>query len=96
MFKTFAEPFETSAWSFEKNLDPGCREDVWPQGSADLFSLPPTGETTTTVAPQVPGGVSDGRWHSVQVDYYNKVGRAPRSLPVLGRFCLGNAQLWRV
>ncbi|XP_045146623.1 cadherin EGF LAG seven-pass G-type receptor 1, partial [Echinops telfairi] len=30
------------------------------------------GETTTTVAPQVPGGVSDGRWHSVQVHYYNK------------------------
>uniref|UniRef100_G3UIY0 Cadherin EGF LAG seven-pass G-type receptor 1 n=1 Tax=Loxodonta africana TaxID=9785 RepID=G3UIY0_LOXAF len=30
------------------------------------------GETTTTVAPQVPGGVSDGRWHSVQVQYYNK------------------------
>lgn len=33
------------------------------------------GETTTTVTPQVPGGVSDGRWHSVQVQYYNKVGR---------------------
>ncbi|XP_031529421.2 cadherin EGF LAG seven-pass G-type receptor 1 [Vicugna pacos] len=30
------------------------------------------GETTTTVSPQVPGGVSDGRWHSVQVQYYNK------------------------
>ncbi|KAM9230327.1 cadherin EGF LAG seven-pass G-type receptor 1 isoform 1-T1 [Dugong dugon] len=30
------------------------------------------GETTTTVAPQVPGGVSDGRWHSVQVQYHNK------------------------
>ncbi|KAM6214870.1 cadherin EGF LAG seven-pass G-type receptor 1 [Rhynchocyon petersi] len=30
------------------------------------------GETTTTVSPQVPGGVSDGRWHSVQVRYYNK------------------------
>lgn len=35
------------------------------------------GETTTTVTPQVPGGVSDGRWHSVQVQYYNKVGGAP-------------------
>lgn len=35
---------------------------------------PPTGETTTAVAPQVPGGVSDGRWHSVRVQYYNKVG----------------------
>ncbi|XP_013914168.1 PREDICTED: cadherin EGF LAG seven-pass G-type receptor 1-like [Thamnophis sirtalis] len=31
------------------------------------------GETTTTVAPFVPGGVSDGQWHSVQVQYYNKV-----------------------
>uniref|UniRef100_A0A8V0XTH7 Cadherin EGF LAG seven-pass G-type receptor 1 n=1 Tax=Gallus gallus TaxID=9031 RepID=A0A8V0XTH7_CHICK len=30
------------------------------------------GETTTTVAPFVPGGVSDGQWHSVQVQYYNK------------------------
>ncbi|XP_054575621.1 cadherin EGF LAG seven-pass G-type receptor 1 [Eptesicus fuscus] len=30
------------------------------------------GETTTTVAPQVPGGVSDGQWHVVQVQYYNK------------------------
>ncbi|XP_055963047.1 cadherin EGF LAG seven-pass G-type receptor 1 [Sorex fumeus] len=30
------------------------------------------GETTTTVAPEVPGGVSDGRWHSVLVQYYNK------------------------
>ncbi|XP_036762497.2 cadherin EGF LAG seven-pass G-type receptor 1 isoform X3 [Manis pentadactyla] len=24
------------------------------------------GETTTTVTPQIPGGVSDGRWHTVQ------------------------------
>nr|XP_020652661.1 cadherin EGF LAG seven-pass G-type receptor 1 isoform X2 [Pogona vitticeps] len=30
------------------------------------------GETTTTVSPFVPGGVSDGQWHSVQVQYYNK------------------------
>ena len=29
------------------------------------------------MAPRVPGGVSDGRWHAVQVQYYNKVGRAP-------------------
>ncbi|XP_030892418.1 cadherin EGF LAG seven-pass G-type receptor 1-like, partial [Leptonychotes weddellii] len=33
------------------------------------------GETTTTVTPQVPGGVSDGRWHSVRVQYYNKAGK---------------------
>ncbi|XP_062928641.1 cadherin EGF LAG seven-pass G-type receptor 1 isoform X2 [Mobula hypostoma] len=30
------------------------------------------GESRTTVAPFVPGGVSDGQWHSVQVQYYNK------------------------
>ncbi|XP_026001885.1 cadherin EGF LAG seven-pass G-type receptor 1 isoform X6 [Astatotilapia calliptera] len=30
------------------------------------------GETKTTVAPYVPGGVSDGQWHSVQLHYYNK------------------------
>lgn len=39
------------------------------------FSLLPVsaGETTTTVAPFIVGGVSDGQWHSVQVQYYNKV-----------------------
>lgn len=31
------------------------------------------GEAKTTVAPFVPGGVSDGQWHSVQLHYYNKV-----------------------
>ncbi|KAL4624920.1 cadherin EGF LAG seven-pass G-type receptor 1 [Arapaima gigas] len=30
------------------------------------------GETKTTVSPFVPGGVSDGQWHSVQLHYYNK------------------------
>ncbi|XP_076008243.1 cadherin EGF LAG seven-pass G-type receptor 1 isoform X2 [Genypterus blacodes] len=30
------------------------------------------GETKTTVAPFVPGGVSDGQWHSIQLHYYNK------------------------
>uniref|UniRef100_A0A3Q4I0J7 Cadherin EGF LAG seven-pass G-type receptor 1a n=1 Tax=Neolamprologus brichardi TaxID=32507 RepID=A0A3Q4I0J7_NEOBR len=32
------------------------------------------GETKTTVAPYVLGGVSDGQWHSVQLHYYNKDG----------------------
>ncbi|XP_049616876.1 cadherin EGF LAG seven-pass G-type receptor 1 isoform X5 [Syngnathus scovelli] len=32
------------------------------------------GETKTTVSPFIPGGVSDGRWHSVQLHYYNKDG----------------------
>ncbi|XP_077025300.1 cadherin EGF LAG seven-pass G-type receptor 1 [Tamandua tetradactyla] len=39
------------------------------------------GETTTTVAPQVPGGVSDGRWHLVQVQYYNKPNIGHLGLP---------------
>ncbi|XP_060044769.1 cadherin EGF LAG seven-pass G-type receptor 1 isoform X2 [Erinaceus europaeus] len=39
------------------------------------------GETKTTVAPQVPGGVSDGRWHSVQVQYYNKPNIGHLGLP---------------
>ncbi|XP_029331120.1 cadherin EGF LAG seven-pass G-type receptor 2 isoform X3 [Mus caroli] len=30
------------------------------------------GESTTTVSPFVPGGVSDGQWHTVQLKYYNK------------------------
>ncbi|XP_012927900.2 cadherin EGF LAG seven-pass G-type receptor 1 isoform X1 [Heterocephalus glaber] len=39
------------------------------------------GESTTTVTPQVPGGVSDGRWHSVQVQYYNKPNIGRLGLP---------------
>ncbi|KAF6117915.1 cadherin EGF LAG seven-pass G-type receptor 1 [Phyllostomus discolor] len=39
------------------------------------------GETRTTVAPQVPGGVSDGRWHSVQLQYYNKPNIGRLGLP---------------
>uniref|UniRef100_A0A670IY50 Cadherin EGF LAG seven-pass G-type receptor 3 n=1 Tax=Podarcis muralis TaxID=64176 RepID=A0A670IY50_PODMU len=31
-----------------------------------------TGESSTIVAPYVPGGVSDGQWHTVQLHYYNK------------------------
>ncbi|KAM6973322.1 cadherin EGF LAG seven-pass G-type receptor 1-like [Aplochiton taeniatus] len=30
------------------------------------------GETKTTVSPFVLGGVSDGQWHTVQLQYYNK------------------------
>uniref|UniRef100_A0A671R1N7 Cadherin EGF LAG seven-pass G-type receptor 1-like n=1 Tax=Sinocyclocheilus anshuiensis TaxID=1608454 RepID=A0A671R1N7_9TELE len=30
------------------------------------------GEAKTTVTPFLPGGVSDGQWHSVQLHYYNK------------------------
>ncbi|XP_074118991.1 cadherin EGF LAG seven-pass G-type receptor 2 isoform X4 [Sminthopsis crassicaudata] len=35
------------------------------------------GESTTTVSPFIPGGVSDGQWHTVQLQYYNK--------PLMGR-----------
>lgn len=38
------------------------------------------GESSTLVAPYVPGGVSDGQWHTVQLLYYNKV-CAPFKLP---------------
>lgn len=60
---------------------PDRRADFQPPWPLTCFLSPlPPGETTTTVAPQVPGGVSDGRWHTVQVQYYNKVGR-PTPLP---------------
>ncbi|XP_053313796.1 cadherin EGF LAG seven-pass G-type receptor 2 [Spea bombifrons] len=36
------------------------------------------GEYTTTVSPYVPGGVSDGQWHTVHLHYYNK--------PIVGKF----------
>ncbi|XP_053561322.1 cadherin EGF LAG seven-pass G-type receptor 2-like [Bombina bombina] len=35
------------------------------------------GEFTTTVSPFVPGGVSDGQWHTVHLLYYNK--------PIIGK-----------
>ncbi|GCB72987.1 hypothetical protein scyTo_0006570, partial [Scyliorhinus torazame] len=31
-----------------------------------------TGESMTVVTPHIPGGVSDGQWHTLQVQYYNK------------------------
>nr|XP_048713462.1 cadherin EGF LAG seven-pass G-type receptor 3 isoform X2 [Caretta caretta] len=31
-----------------------------------------TGESSTLVTPYLPGGVSDGQWHTVQLRYYNK------------------------
>lgn len=34
----------------------------------------PTGESNTVVSPTVPGGLSDGQWHTVHLRYYNKVG----------------------
>ncbi|XP_019369272.1 PREDICTED: cadherin EGF LAG seven-pass G-type receptor 2, partial [Gavialis gangeticus] len=35
------------------------------------------GESTTAVSPFIPGGVSDGQWHTVQLQYYNK--------PIIGK-----------
>uniref|UniRef100_A0AAQ6IE98 Cadherin, EGF LAG seven-pass G-type receptor 3 n=1 Tax=Anabas testudineus TaxID=64144 RepID=A0AAQ6IE98_ANATE len=32
-----------------------------------------TGELSTQVSPFLPGGVSDGNWHTVHIHYYNKV-----------------------
>lgn len=32
-----------------------------------------TGESSTQVSPYLPGGVSDGSWHTVHIHYYNKV-----------------------
>ncbi|KAK2529500.1 Celsr3 [Columba guinea] len=31
-----------------------------------------TGESSTVVSPYLPGGVSDGQWHTLQIRYYNK------------------------
>ncbi|NXD15619.1 CELR2 protein, partial [Nothocercus nigrocapillus] len=50
---------------------------VVPAPSSPLMCAVPAGESTTTVSPYVPGGVSDGQWHRVQLHYYNK--------PVLGK-----------
>lgn len=33
----------------------------------------PAGESSTQVSPFLPGGVSDGNWHTVHIHYYNKV-----------------------
>nr|XP_032655516.1 cadherin EGF LAG seven-pass G-type receptor 2 [Chelonoidis abingdonii] len=35
------------------------------------------GESTTKVSPSVPGGVSDGQWHTVRLQYYNQ--------PIIGK-----------
>ncbi|NXA56589.1 CELR2 protein, partial [Nothocercus julius] len=50
---------------------------IVPPPSSLLMCVVPAGESTTTVSPYVPGGVSDGQWHRVQLHYYNK--------PVLGK-----------
>ncbi|CAG06842.1 unnamed protein product [Tetraodon nigroviridis] len=57
------------------------------------------GETKTTVAPRIPGGVSDGQWHVVEVHYYNKgVGQnvAGRGHPGLKCGFQDGGGLWRM
>ncbi|XP_018408005.1 PREDICTED: cadherin EGF LAG seven-pass G-type receptor 1 [Nanorana parkeri] len=39
------------------------------------------GESTTKVSPYIEGGVSDGQWHSVQVQYYNKPNIGRQGIP---------------
>ncbi|XP_043934458.1 cadherin EGF LAG seven-pass G-type receptor 3 isoform X2 [Protopterus annectens] len=36
-----------------------------------------TGESTTAVTPYLPGGISDGQWHTLLVRYYNKPKTGP-------------------
>lgn len=38
------------------------------------------GESSTQVSPFLPGGVSDGNWHTVHIHYYNKVGFTPLTI----------------
>ena len=45
-----------------------------PQLVSQLTWVLSSGESTTTVSPFVPGGVSDGQWHTVHLKYYTKVG----------------------
>lgn len=42
----------------------------------------PTGESNTVVSPTVPGGLSDGQWHTVHLRYYNKVVITPGMIRV--------------
>lgn len=41
--------------------------------TSDLCVTFATGESSTQVSPYLPGGVSDGNWHTVHIHYYNKV-----------------------
>lgn len=51
------------------------------------------GESSTVVSPYLPGGVSDGQWHTLQLRYYNKVaspvpvGLSARGLSVCTACC---------
>uniref|UniRef100_A0A8C4ZT26 Cadherin, EGF LAG seven-pass G-type receptor 3 n=1 Tax=Gadus morhua TaxID=8049 RepID=A0A8C4ZT26_GADMO len=40
-----------------------------------------TGELSTQVSPFLPGGVSDGEWHTVHIHYYNKPRRSSSGEP---------------
>lgn len=49
----------------------GCQLNSSRQPSTHI---PQIGESNTVVSPTVPGGLSDGQWHTVHLRYYNKVG----------------------
>lgn len=56
---------------------PGTKPELpspYPALVSQLTRVLSLGESTTTVSPFIPGGVSDGQWHTVQLKYYNKVG----------------------
>lgn len=90
--KSYTCPLAPNPKSYTLLATPGPsaeHEHTLPSPSPHLMSqltwvLSP-GESTTTVSPFVPGGVSDGQWHTVQLKYYNKVscGRGSRSWKVL-------------
>lgn len=73
-------------WHCPRHCSPGTPIPPIPPVSPPWAAraLVPAGETTTTVSPFVPGGVSDGQWHRVQLHYYNKVG-APGGWEMGGR-----------
>ena len=52
------------------------------------------GETKTTVSPYIPGGVSDGQWHVVEVHYYNKVWSLINEQKLLKYHLPTDAGLW--
>lgn len=52
------------------------------------FSL---GSNNTVATASIPGGVSDGNWHSVTVSYFNKV--SVEGYPVISFYSCLNPQL---
>lgn len=53
---------------------------IWIHFNGIFFIYPSVGESSTQVSPFLPGGVSDGNWHTVHIHYYNKVGLHPNPI----------------